>query len=186
MILLVNLCGEIRSLHRSEFVLPVRTVVEEAGHRVEEIHMSQLNDRLRGTNKETPSSIILCGTGLKDNTYREFSPAFKCLRKFDGNILGICAGMHIIGMLWGGEIIPEKRIGVYPYNTVDHDDLFSEERLKKGYHLHNSTVSLPKNFHVMAGNHGKMDAFKHDRRNIYGFLFHPEVLNHSIIEYVVQ
>ena len=182
MILLVNLCAEIQSLHWSEFVLPVKAALEKVCSRIEEIHFRQLDHRIRCVEKEMPRAVILCGTALPDNSYRKHPHTFQCLRKFEGNILGICAGMHIMGMLWGGKIIPEKRIGVYPYETVDHDDIFSEDSLKKGYHLHKSTVTLPKDFHVIAGDHGRMDAFKHDRRKIYGVLFHPEVLNHTILK----
>ena len=186
MILVVNLCSSIPSLHRTEFVLPVKSVVGSVGPHIEEIHFGQLNDRMRRTDKEMPRSIILCGTALLDNSYRELPRAFHCLREFRGNILGICAGMHIIGLLWGGKIMPEKRIGVYPYEPIELDVIFSEDKLKKGYHLHNSSVTLPKGFHVIAENGGRMDAFKHDRRNVYGVLFHPEVLNHMILKRFVE
>jgi len=184
-ILVVDLCGAKNSLHRAEFVQPVMSVVQGAGKQVKAVHFTDLEQELDIHPPHGPSCIILCGTALRDNAYQHHLAAFARLKNVKCTILGICAGMHIVGMLWGGKLVEERRIGVYPFEPVPDRFIFDVER-PGGYHLHNYSVSIPEDFMVLAKSSGLPVIVKHRKDDIYGVLFHPEVLNHSIIEQVID
>lgn len=183
--LVADLTGSGLSLHKREFVLPIRRILEGKGHRTEVVGYEDLRRRMEGVGGERDgiSTVVLSGTALKDNEYQNGIDAFRCLRNFRGTILGICAGMHVLGALWGGEIVPDRRIGVFPYEIVRADPVITDEGPGRGYHLHNYGVALPSgDFLTLAATDGAPVAVKHRERNVYGVAFHPEVMNRGIIE----
>lgn len=188
MILVVDLCGEENSLHKSEFVEPVVSVVQEAGKHVEVIHFTRLPILLKDR-EFSASAIILCGTALKDNLYQSHLRSFDGLKNLDCPILGICAGMHILCMLWGGQLFEKMQIGVVPLESLelqDNDQIPLKGDIPRGYHLHNHSVIVPGNFVILARSYGGPAIVKHETRAIYGTLFHPEVLNHEVIEHIIN
>ncbi len=182
MILLVDLSDVKGSMHALEFVDPVKYVLDAIHVETEVIHFTGLSEKLDGNGRNLPKSIILCGTALKDNHYQNEISAFECLKTFTGPVLGICAGMHVIGMLWGGELVNFERIGLHPFKLNTNNPVIHPENEQNAYHLHNYTVTISHGFHFLAEDHGFPVAFKHDNMNHYGVLFHPEVRNRNIIE----
>jgi imidazoleglycerol phosphate synthase glutamine amidotransferase subunit HisH len=126
-------------LHDDEFVKPLTDLLDD--FRVVDYN----NVELEGVDK-----VIICGTALKDNKYLEGD--FSWLKDCKIPVLGICAGMQIIGKVLGHELIKDKRIGVFDNK----------------YYLHSFRVD------------GFGDSLEKD--NFKGLLFHPEVLGKEIIK----
>ena len=130
---------------------------------------------------------LLAGKGEIDRmNVKSYGKSFENLEKFSWiggfkkPLLGICGGMQVIGLVFGGGLERETEIGYY-------DERFDKEFLGlKGknevYHLHNWYVEFGKidGFEVFAGNKVSQ-AVKHMKKRIYGVLFHPEVRNKDLI-----
>ncbi|VVB64749.1 GMP synthase [glutamine-hydrolyzing] subunit A [uncultured archaeon] len=178
MILLLDLCYERDSLSKYEFVNPVADTLRKAEARFEILHFTEIaEDELGKYDK-----IILCGTALKDNTYAGRIDVFSWLKRYERPALGICAGMQVIGAVYGGSIVPRPAIGLERIEIVTDTPLLGEPRQIEGYHLHNYGVTLPEEFLLVSGTTDVVEAFKHRERPIYGIIFHPEVRNRWILE----
>jgi GMP synthase-like glutamine amidotransferase len=186
MILLVDLCYEKDSLSRYEFVLPIANVLRHAAVPHEVVHYTELNIELNSDFLDRASKIILCGTALKDNAYCEQLDLFSWMRTCEKPMLGICAGMQIIGSAFGGEIVSQPNIGLEKIEIVRESLLLGKMRKIEGYHLHNFGVTLPRGFELVAGSPKRVEAFLHCQRPIYGIIFHPEVRNRWIVERFVN
>ncbi len=177
-ILLVDLCYERDSLSRYEFVYPIADALTRAKAQFEIVHFTE-------TSEQHPlehDKIILCGTALEDNAYADHIESFSWIKQYEKPMLGICAGMQVIGAVFGGRILPAPAIGLEKINIVLETPLLGKPREIEGYHLHNYGVTLPEGFQMIAETQGLTDAFKHSSRPIYGTLFHPEVRNRWILE----
>lgn len=177
-ILLVDLCHEVDSLSKYEFVYPVADALMRKGARTKIAHFTEIyDDVLAGSDK-----TILCGTALMDDTYMDFLELFSWIKEWEKPALGICAGMQVIGSVFGGLIVPRPAIGLEKTNIVLDTPLLGELREIEGYHLHNYGVTSPEGFQIVAGTPQSVDAFRHSLRPIYGIIFHPEVRNRWILE----
>jgi len=178
MILLVDLCFERESLSRCEFVDPIAYALNRAGFPYRITHYKEIRKNEVGK----CDGIILCGTALKDNAYAEHIESFAWIKSCEKPILGICAGMQVIGSVFGGSIVAQPAIGLEKIKIVRDSPLLGEPREIEGYHLHNFGVSLPHGFQILAGTPEQVDAFRHIVKPVYGIIFHPEVRNKWIIE----
>ncbi len=178
MILLVDLAYEKDSLSRYEFVLPIANVLRSAKVPHETLHYSEINGDLL----DRAEKVVLCGTALKDNAYCEQIDLFSWMRTYEKPMLGICAGMQVIGSAFGGGIVPQPAIGLEKIEIILDTPLLGAPREIEGYHLHNFGVTLPEGFEIVAGRPKHVEAFCHSGRPIYGIIFHPEVRNRWIVE----
>ena len=178
MILVVDLCFKPQSLSRYEFVDPIAAVLKRAGSEYEVVHFTELaSDIICGSD-----GIVLCGTALKDDLYARRIDLFSWIRDIEKPVLGICAGMQVIAAVFGGEIVPQPKIGLEKIMIVKETDLLGPPHEIEGYHLHNFGVTLPQGFDLVAGRSEEVEAFKHAERPLYGIIFHPEVRNRWIVE----
>ncbi|MEK6827301.1 MAG: hypothetical protein AABX99_02335 [Nanoarchaeota archaeon] len=169
MILIINVCKE--RLHYFEFVKPIEKII---GKDFFTKHYSEVNEEdLRKADK-----IIICGTSLKDNQFVKDIKNFEWIKNYKKPILGICAGMQIISLVYGAKIKKETEIGFYKERFIYYFLGLSSE--KEVYHLHNNYATLPKDFESFAKNKIPQ-AIKHKTREIYGVLFHPEIRNEKMI-----
>jgi len=177
MILVVNMCRPDMRLSWTEFVRPVEQIVsKDCDHKT--LHRSDLNaDVINRFDK-----MILCGTALKDHSYLDDRGFLDVLSVADIPVLGICAGIQSICLAYGGELYPWKEIGMRPLTVVSEDRVFGRKGPMEGYHLHSYGVSLPEGFKPLIMEHDKFLAFRHEEKDVYGTLFHPEVRNHWMIE----
>jgi GMP synthase-like glutamine amidotransferase len=182
MILIVDLCFKPASLSRYEFVDPIAGIVSRAGSECEFVHFSELTDDLI----ERAGGIILCGTALKDDLYAQRIDLFSWIEDLEKPLLGICAGMQVVASVFGGEIVPQPKIGLEKIDVVKETPLLGQPREIEGYHLHNFGVTLPPGFDIVAGRQDSIEAFKHSERPIYGIIFHPEVRNRWVVERFVD
>jgi len=200
-IVVADLSGEPGSMGTMEFAEPVRKHLARSGFEAEVVHFRDLPGRMaKGVNGDhggrkydgkvegmtgegnvMPEAIFLCGTALADNAYREEPEIFSWLRDYSGTVLGICAGMHIICLLWGGKLTECERIGVFEETLVANDPVSGGEAVIKGYHLHGRAATIPDGFRVLRESDGVPSMIKLSGRNVYGVLFHPEVLNGDMI-----
>jgi len=101
------------------------------------------------------------------------------LDKFGKPIIGICAGHQFIGMHFGGKAQPSKKpeYGKVELLIDEEDDLF--RGLPREFIVwasHNDEIANVPHFKILA--HSKdcsNEAMKHEKKPIYGCIFHPEV-----------
>ncbi len=177
-ILLVDLCFEKDSLSHYEFVHPIRDTLQQAGFFCDILHYTMVNAQALANYDK----IILCGTALLDNEYAGHLLLFSWIKYFKKPILGICAGMQVIGGVYGGSIVKNQAIGLEEIEIVRTSSLLGEPRRIEGYHLHNYAVTLPQGLSLLAGRIDAALAFQRDTDPTYGIIFHPEVRNRWILE----
>ncbi|HIH39867.1 TPA: hypothetical protein HA219_04070 [Candidatus Woesearchaeota archaeon] len=172
MILIIDLCYEKDSLSNLEFVQPIRRIVESAHKNTKVLHFTELDSETIGHSEK----IILCGTALKDNEFVCHRDEFEFLKDYKKPVLGICAGMQMIGLVFGANIINQKEIGMTQILTKDN---IFKDKMVSVFELHNHNITLPRGFTEIAYNDKGMQAIKND--NMYGITFHPEVRNRDFI-----
>lgn len=174
-VLLINICKE--KLYYYEFVKSIENILEK-------------NNIVFFTNKyvdvsendlKKASHVIICGTSLKDNEFLKYIKKFQWIKTFDGPILGICAGMQIIGLVFGGKIRKKTEMGFYFENFKKI--FLGLDGKQEVYHLHNNFIdfSKMKEFEIFCLNKEVVQAVKHKDKEVYGVLFHPEVRQKNLI-----
>lgn len=173
MILLIDICKE--KLGFYEFVKPVGDVLIKNNVRGFIRHYSCLTKK----DLDKASSVIICGTSLFDGDFIDNIDKFNWLKDFKKPVLGICGGMQIIGLVFGGKLKKKTEIGYF--TEVFDKEFLSLDGENEVYHLHNNYVEFSKlDFDVAAGKKVSQ-AVKHKKKNIFGVLFHPEVRNKDLI-----
>jgi GMP synthase (glutamine-hydrolysing) len=161
-------------LHDLEFVKPIENILNENKIKYFTKHYSKLSE----ADLKKADKIIICGTSLKDNYFLKDIEKFRWIDNFEKPILGICAGMQIISIIFGSKIKNELEIGFYKEKFLK--EFFSLEGEIEVYHLHNNYTISPKEFEEFT-NSKIPQAIKHKSKKIYGVLFHPEVRNKNLI-----
>ncbi len=172
MILLIKTNKE--SLHELEFVKPIENILKQNKIGFFTMHYSKLSMKIINSSEK----IIICGTSLQDNEFAEDISKFKWIKDCEKPILGICAGMQIISLVFGGKLDKKPEVGFYKENfTKEFLGLKGEHEV---YHLHNNYITFPKEFESFTESK-ILQAIKHKTKNIFGVLFHPEVRNKELI-----
>jgi len=173
MILIVNMNNNPLALY--EFVLPIASIVKRHG-KYDIKHYSEIQPEKLGMY----SGIILSGTTLKEDKYLGDIKKFEWIKEFDKPVLGICAGMQVISLVFGSKLSKCKEIGMVDIRTVKDNPLFSSSF--ESYALHNYAIDPSDKLDVLAKSANCVEAVKVKDKNAYGVLFHPEVRNKEIIE----
>ncbi|MFC1685924.1 hypothetical protein ACFLZZ_02790 [Nanoarchaeota archaeon] len=174
MILVINICKD--KLSEIEFVRPVQMIVKRAGFSCFIKHYTELYEE----DIEEADKIIICGTALQDFDYLENITKFEWIKNCKKPILGICAGMQIIGKTFGCEIYDNENIGQADVKTSSQNDLTDEDEFY-AYFLNNKTIKVSKDFEVLVRGKEVEGMIKHKSKRIWGTLFHPEVMNSDIL-----
>ena len=172
MILVIDTCAE--KLHSLEFTRPIEDILKKAGYKIVTKHYSAI----RSQDLAYAEKIIICGTGLMDNKVSEDSSMFGWIKTIGKPLLGICAGMQLIGTAFGGRMKKKTEIGFYKEHFKSFLGLKDEESV---YHLHNYYVSFDKKKFEFFSKEPIPQAVKHKTKEIYGVLFHPEVSQKQMI-----
>jgi len=170
MILIISTCKE--HLSEMEFVRPVALLVED--HNVK--HYSQI----KKSDIKSAEKIIITGTALKDFEYLKGN--FNWLKKCDKPVLGICAGMQVIAKEFDIKLEDQTVIGPQKVEITEKNKL--AEGTFNAYFLHTKTGTG--NFKTLAVSNGKPCMIKHSEKEIYGCIFHPEVMNEDIIRRFIK
>jgi GMP synthase (glutamine-hydrolysing) len=179
MILIVDLNWKKDSLAFNEFVSPIVSVVRP----LEEFRVKHFLD-IESTELEGCSKIVLSGTSLKDHATLKLVETFNWIKTCNKPILGICAGMQTISLLFDEPLVKCLQIGMAEISTLKETPLFHGDF--KAYVLHNYSVRQSQTFEVLAESAKCIQAIKHKQKSIYGVLFHPEVRNHEILKRFIQ
>ena len=165
MILIISTCKE--KLSELEFVLPIQNIVGKS--------VVKSYEEITDKDISAAKKIILTGTALKDFEYLKHD--FSWLKKVKVPVLGICAGMQIIAKELGIKLVDKTNIGVKQVQVVQENKLASGTF--NAYFLHTKTGTG--NFKALAVSDGVPCMIKHPEKEIYGCIFHPEVINEGII-----
>ena len=170
MILIISTCKE--ELSELEFVRPIEQLIKEC----KTVHFKKVTIQ----DIDRADKIIIAGTALKDFDYlTNFATNWTWLKTTRKPVLGICAGMQIIlqtfeNTLFDVELIGPKEVNVIKENKLARSDF-------SAYFLATKASRNVSNFEVLAVTNKISCMIKHKEKEIYGCLFHPEVLNESII-----
>ena len=162
------------SLHDLEFVKPIEDILKKNNLKFKSIHYRKLSQKII----KTADKIIISGTSLKDNYFLAHINNFKWIENFEKPILGICGGMHIMGLIFKGEIKKCQEIGLT--EIIFKNDFLGYHGKHLVYELHNLNVES-KEFIKYAMSNNCIQAIKHKKKPFYGVQFHPEVRNKNLI-----
>ncbi len=170
MILIISTCKE--ELSEMEFVRPVALLVED--------HMVKHCTKIKPDDIRKADKIIITGTALKDFDYLQCD--FSWLLNLEKPVLGICAGMQVIAKAFGVELEDFVTIGPRQVEVVAENKL--AEGTFNAYFLHTKTGTG--SFLTLAATEGRPCMIKHPKKEIYGCIFHPEVMNEEIIRRFIK
>ncbi len=173
MILLVDLCWRPDSLSAFEFVDPIAQIVRETGREVATRHYTEVDAGA----VNAAEAVILCGTALKDHGYAARMDRFAWIRGCARPILGVCAGMQVLGLAFGGRLVDCTEIGMTSVRVVKHNSIFRDAAPFDAYTLHSFALEPPADLEVLAVSGRCVQAVRHRDRPVAGVLFHPEVRN---------
>jgi GMP synthase-like glutamine amidotransferase len=175
MILVVDMNSKKNPFGFSEFVLPIVSIAEEL-EKCTVKHYLEVNEK----SLHSYDKIILSGSALKNTVTLDQTARFMWLRDCGKPVLGICAGMQTIGLVFGGRMKKCREIGMTEIETSKENILFSSKF--KVYALHNYALVPSADFEVLAESASCVHAIKHKRKDVYGVLFHPEVRNKEVVQ----
>jgi GMP synthase (glutamine-hydrolysing) len=175
MILVVDMNWKKDSLCFYEFVSPIATIAKTQDECIVKHFLEVTNQDLSQCD-----SVILSGTALKDTATLSQLEKFMWLRETEKPVLGICAGMETIGVVFGMRLIRCLEIGMTQINMLKENPLFCGDF--KAYSLHSYCNEPSGDFEVWAKSTKCVQIIKHKIKPIYGMLFHPEVRNPELIK----
>jgi GMP synthase-like glutamine amidotransferase len=178
-ILIIDMNWKKDSLAFNEFVSPIVSVVRP----LEEFRVKHFLD-IEPTELEGYSKIVLSGTALKDHATLKLVDKFNWIKICNKPILGICAGMQTISLIFDEPLVKCLQIGMAEISTLKENPLFQGDF--KAYVLTNCSVKQSQTFEALAESTKCIQAIKHKQKNIYGVLFHPEVRNQEILKNFIQ
>ena len=179
MILVVDMNSKENPFGLYEFVQPIVSIAEQ----LEKCAVKNYPE-VNGKSLNSYDKIILSGSALKDTATLDQTAEFTWLKDCGKPVLGICAGMQTIGLVFGGRITRCREIGMTEVATSKVNPLFSSTF--KVYALHNYALVPSAEFEVLAESASCVHAVKHKQKDFYGVLFHPEVRNREVIERFIE
>ncbi len=165
----------------TEFTNPLEKIVSAMGFTSETI---EYRDCLHFDFEKT-EGILLSGSPQGNDIVQHHLPYFQWLKAYEKPVLGICAGHHIAGYLYGAELLrgEEPESGDFIVEILEDDPLFSGLSQKITVkQMHNDSISLPPGFELLATSktcHNQI--MKHWNKPLYTCQFHPEYHNHKLI-----
>jgi GMP synthase (glutamine-hydrolysing) len=172
MILIIKICN--KNFHYYEFIKPIEDVLKKNNIEFQTIHYKNVSDVLL----KKAEKIIISGTSLKDNGFVKDISNFNWIKEQNKPILGICGGMHILGLIFNGELKKQQEIGLT--NVELKKKFLGFIRKIEVYELHNF-YAISYEFEIFGKSKKCPQAVKHKNKPFFGVLFHPEVRNKDLI-----
>ena len=179
MILIIDMNWKKKSLGYFEFVLPIMAITEKL-----DICFVRHFLEIKNQDLDQCDKVILSGTALKDTTTLSRLEKFQWLKETDKPVLGICAGMETIGMVYGMHLVKCLEIGMTQINTIKENSFVFGDF--KAFSLHSYCIDASDDFEVWAKSSKCVQIIKHRIKPIYGALFHPEVRNQELIKRFIE
>ncbi len=173
MILIVDMTSRKESLGYFEFILPIVKIVKK----FDKYEVKEYMD-IPNLNLDKYDKIILSGACLR-NRPRNIKN-FSWIKKCEKPVLGICAGMQTISIVFGSSLFLCRELGMKKITTKKENPLFLSKF--EVFELHNYGIIASNKLDVLATSRKCVQAVKHKKKQIYGVVFHPEVRNKKIIE----
>lgn len=165
-----------------EFAAPIEQTVKETGAHAEFI---EYKDCLT-TALDEFDGIILTGSPQGDDIVEHHLPYFEWIKTYEKPVLGICAGHHITGYLYGSTLLrsEEPESGDFMVKILCNDPIFNGlSPTFEVRQMHNDSVTLPRDFILLAtAETCKNQVMKHKKKLLYTTQFHPEFYNHQMIK----
>jgi len=137
------------------------------------------------TDRSAYNGFILSGSPCGNDIVEYHLPYFRWINDMDKPVLGICAGHHIIGALYGATLIRDSQseVGDSTITVLKKDPVFEGlEQEMLVAQAHHDSITLPKKFILLASSKKcPVQAMKHEIRPLYSTQFHPETHNPRII-----
>lgn len=166
----------------TEFTRPIEKIIARVGSTSISIDYGECTK----FNFNNFDGVILTGSPQGDDIVEHHLPYFQWIKQFNKPILGICAGHHVTGFMYGSEILRSKEpeTGDFEIEIIKDDLLFKgTAKLFKVKQMHNDSITLPKDFELLATSKNcKNQLMKHNQKPLYTCQFHPEFYNHKLIE----
>lgn len=167
----------------SEFTEPFCKIAAESGSAYN-CTVIQYKETLN-TNFSNYDAIIMSGSPRGNDIVSHHLPYFQWLINCGVPVLGVCAGHHITGALYGAQLIRdrEKEVGDFPVYIDRQDPIFTDYSSRFiARHNHHDSISLPNDFILLAHtDHCRVAVMKHVFKPIYTMQFHPEILNKKLV-----
>lgn len=170
----------------TEFTDPLERIVSETGLPFETIDYSNC----REYDFNAVAGVILSGSPQGNDIADHHLPYFEWMKTFDKPVLGICAGHHIAGRLFGARLLrsEEPESGKSDVELLKDDPLFFGLPQKIAVkQMHNDSISLPPGFELLATSktcHNQL--MKHGQKPLYTCQFHPEYYNQDLIQNFIK
>ncbi|MBN1924336.1 MAG: hypothetical protein JW798_00745 [Prolixibacteraceae bacterium] len=167
--------------HIREFVDPLVNIALKSGADpfIEEF------SNLPEVNLESFDGLIISGSPCGDDIVEHHLPYFQWLKEYRKPLLGICAGHHITGVLFGSELYRSKEveIGEILVEILKPYPLFRNMPEKfTARTMHHDSISLPLGFELIAfSSTCRNQVMKRTGHDFYTLQFHPELMNQQII-----
>ena len=164
-----------------EYIRPIAEILKQNGIVYEVRHYSdQGMDTIMRFDR-----VIISGSPRGDDIVVHHSPYFSWIKSVDKAVFGICAGHHIIGYIYGSQLIRDKEgaVGELMVRVQHQDAIFSglstEFPVQEN---HNDAITLPDQFLLLASSDVcTVEMMRHRQRPIYSSQFHPEYLNPQLL-----
>ena len=165
-----------------DYCIPVEHILRDMSFTFKRIEYSDI----LGTDRSAYNGFILSGSPCGNDIVEHHLPHFKWIKMTDKPVLGICAGHHIIGTLFGSTLIHDIQgeKGGSTITILRKDSIF--KGLKKNllvHQAHHDAITLPDKFILLASSEiCQVQAMMHEACPIYSTQFHPEIHNPDIIK----
>jgi len=142
-------------------------------------------DQLQGSDLSYDYFILSGGHKFPIINHEEaLSDEIKLILSKDQPILGICFGFELIAHTFGANLKRgnTKQKGIKPIKIIHPDPIFSGLTNLEVYESHHWVVKdVSPNLVPLAESKSGIEVFKHKDKLIYGFQFHPEMLQDQTV-----
>lgn len=170
----------------TEFIEPIEKIISASGSTSVFIEYTDCLD----FNFEIYDGAIVSGSPQGDDIVEHHLPYFMWIKDFQKPVLGICAGHHVCGFMYGAALLrsEEPEAGNFEIEIVKPDPLlegFPQSFTVK--QMHNDSVTLPNGFELLASSKTcRNQLMKHKQKPLYTCQFHPEYYNHNLIRNFIR